>query len=463
MRIALVNTNRVRPPIAPLGLEYCAAALEAHNFAPEILDLCWEDDPAAAIRRFFPSGDFALVGVTLRNLDDSAWASRHSFLPDFLGMLSEIRKATDAVIILGGVGFSIAPAEVLRAAPADGGIRGDGESALADLARSIAAGADWRSVPGLVFRSGGVLQENPPAPPSLDSFPRGRRRFFDHRRYFREGGQAGFETKRGCPSACVFCADPLAKGRAVRLRSPALVADEIADLLDQGIDHLHTCDSEFNLPSSHAEEVCREIIRRGLSGKIHWYAYCSPRPFSRDLARLMKQAGCAGIDFGADAADDGMLACLGRDFTGDDVLDSARKARAAGMAVMLDLLLGAPGETRESLVRTIEAMKGSAADRVGISLGVRVYPGTELARSLGGTREGLSGGKVPAEPLYYLEPAVAPFASELIDRMIGDDPRFLFLDPSRKERNYSYDANRVLEEAIGKGERGAYWDILRRV
>lgn len=463
MRIALVNTNRVRPPIAPLGLEYCAAALEAKGFAPEILDLCWENDPADAIIRFFRSGDFGLAGVTIRNLDDSSCAARHSFLPEILGTVSQIRKATNAVVILGGVGFSIAPEEVLASAAADGGVRGDGEGAMAAIARAIESGEEWRGIPGLVFPFRGAFREIPPAPADLDSFPRGRRRFFDHPRYFREGGQAGFETKRGCPAACTFCADPLAKGSAVRLRSPALVADEVAGLAELRIDRLHTCDSEFNLPLSHAEEVCRELIRRGLPGKVRWYAYCSPRGFSPAFARLMGEAGCAGIDFGADSFDDGMLRLLGRDFTGSEALAAARNAREAGIAVMIDLLLGAPGETRQSIARTIEGAKRSAADRVGISLGVRVYRGTQLERTLRGKPAGLSGGERPADPLYYLEPAVAGCAAGEIDRLVGDDPRFLFLDPSRKERNYSYDANRVLEEAIRQGERGAYWDILRRV
>ena len=98
-------------------------------------------------------------------------------------------------------------------------------------------------------------------------------------RYFAHGGQAGFESKRGCPAACLYCADPVAKGRRLRLRPPTAVADEIAALLAQGIDHLHTCDCEFNLPPEHAIAVCEELIRRGLGRQLRWYAYCAPAPF----------------------------------------------------------------------------------------------------------------------------------------------------------------------------------------
>jgi radical SAM superfamily enzyme YgiQ (UPF0313 family) len=283
-----------------------------------------------------------------------------------------------------------------------------------------------------------------------------RRRWADNTRYFREGGQAGFETKRGCPGRCVYCADPVAKGDATRLRPPAAVADEIESLLQQGIDHLHTCDGEFNLPAWHAREVCAEIVRRGLARRLRWYAYCSPAPFSRELARAMRDAGCVGINFGADNGDAAMLERLGRGFTPCDIVNATRWSKEAGLAVMLDLLLGSPGETAESLTQTIELIKRADPDRAGVSVGVRLYPGTELARRLDIPEQ------YPREPLFFLEPGVAPIVFGLLDRLIGNDRRFLFFDPSKPGLNYNYNANQRLIDAIAGGHRGAYWDILRR-
>ncbi len=234
-----------------------------------------------------------------------------------------------------------------------------------------------------------------------------------------------------------------------RLRPPAAVADELEALLAQGIDHLHTCDAEFNLPERHAFDVCHELTRRGLGGRLRWFAYCAPAPFSAELARAMRAAGCAGINFGADHGDAEMLRRLGRAFTPEDVENAARYAHDAGMAVMLDLLLGSPGESEASLTRAIELAKRSAADCVGVPVGVGVYPGTELARRIEGP--------------FFVEPAVAPFIYSLLDRLIGDDPRFFFFDPSRPDRNYNYSGHTRLAEAIERGERGAYWDILRRL
>jgi radical SAM superfamily enzyme YgiQ (UPF0313 family) len=197
---------------------------------------------------------------------------------------------------------------------------------------------------------------------------------------------------------------------------------------------------------------------------MRWYAYCSPVPFSRELAAAMRDAGCAGINFGVDSGDDSILKRLRRNFTPFDILNATQCSKEAGMAVMLDLLLGSPGETRESLARTIELMRRAEPDRVGVSLGVRIYPGTELARQTASPelRKGLTGGADPFDPVFFLEPEVAPFAFELLDSLIGDDRRFLFFDPSRPDRNYNYNSNQRLVDAIERGFKGAYWDILRR-
>jgi len=464
MPVALVNTNRIKPPIAPIGLEYAAEALHAAGHDVEVLDLCWTEDWDAAIANFFDRTNFHLVGVTLRNIDDSAFTSRQSFLGEFADMVNTIRRHTDALIVLGGVGFSIIPEQILKSCEADAGVWGDGEFVLAELASRIEGKQAWRNLPNLIWGREDGWHRNPPSTPSLANLPPMRRNWMDNPRYFREGGQAGIETKRGCPSPCIYCADPIAKGKEVRTRPPKAVADELESLLELGIDHVHTCDSEFNLPEGHASAVCKEIVRRNLGDKLRWYAYCSPGPFSQELARLMRRAGCVGINFGVDNGDAEMLRRLRRGFVPEDFLHTARSCQEAGIVTMFDLLLGSPGETRRSIVCTIELMRRAEPDRVGVTLGVRVYPGTALANQVmqEERRAGRVGGEDPSEPLFFVEPNIAPFAFELLNDLIGEDRRFLFFDPSRPDRNYNYNANQRLVDAIRKGYRGAYWDILRR-
>ncbi len=465
MKVALINSNRIQPPIAPIGLDYIAEALHAGGHEVDILDLCWEEDWKSAISRFFSDGEFDLTGMTLRNMDDCFFTSRESFLETFSEMVSHVRAYTGSPIVVGGVGYSTAPEEILKICNADVGIWGDGEFILNRMLNRMANKREWTDLPNLVWKKNGKIIRNPVHYYPLDELPPMSRQWVDNRRYYEEGGQLGIETKRGCPMHCIYCADPIAKGDQMRLRSPVEVADELEKLLELGCNHIHTCDSEFNIPEHHAIDICKELIQRDLGEQLRWYAYCSPNPFSQELAKWMRAAGCVGINFGTDSGDERMLKLLQRNYQPADILKSVQYCKDEGIAVMLDLLLGAPGESAESIKNTVEIMKRSEADRIGVALGVRVYGGTPLAKQLleNEMKKGLVGGTGICDPQFFLEPDIEAVAVRMIDQLIGDDDRFFFFHPERKGTDYNYNSNQKLTDAIRDGERGAYWDILRRI
>lgn len=480
MRTLLVNTNLMRPPIAPIGLDYLADALHEAGAQVEVLDLSFEPRAVAtAVAGCAPD----VVGVTLRNTDDCYFAGQDFFLPKVKDLTDAIGQATNAPVVLGGVGFSIMPEAILRFCALDYGVWGEGEFVFPDLARRLSRGEAIQQTPGLVYRINDSYHRNRPGFGDLKSLPTPSRSWVDNPRYFREGGQIGFETKRGCDRSCLFCADPVAKGKTVRLHSPQRVADELKGLLGQGVDHFHTCDAEFNLPEDHALAVCRAITESGLGDQIRWYAYSSPKPFARELADAMVRSGCAGIDFGVDHSDEAMLNRLGRDHRAEDLERIATLCHDLKVPFMFDLLLGGPGETRETLQAVIEFMKRINPSRVGLSVGVRVYPGTPLASLVATSASGLriancgltnpgapESGTRKREPqtdllppVFYISPAVGDDIFSIVGDLVGDDPRFFFADPTKREQNYNYNANQVLEDAIAAGHRGAYWDILRRL
>ncbi len=467
-KVLLVNTNLMKPPVAPLALDYLASALNGYEV--DLLDLCFAEDFAREIDRYFASRNVDAIALTLRNTDDTYFAGRDFFVPVVKEIIDRLKEHTSAPLILGGAGFSIMPEAILRYCDLDLGIWGEGESSLPLLVNRIAAGQDYRDVPGLVYRENEGFRQNPPRYLDLKAMPNPERETVDNRRYFAEGGMGSIETKRGCPKACIYCADPLGKGRRIRMRSPKSVAHEVEALLAMGIDHLHFCDSEFNLPPSHAEAVCREIIRRGLGSKVRWYAYCNPAPFSGELATLFQRAGCAGINFGVDSASDRMLRTLGRNFTPDDLERTADICHSKGIVFMYDLLLGGPGETRDSLRQTIETMKRLSPHRIGAALGIRVFPGTRLADMV--RREGpvtknpnLHGAMDQnfLAPVFYLSSALGENAPHYLSGLIQGDERFFSALADAGDRNYNYNQNQLLVQAIKDGYRGAFWDILRRL
>jgi radical SAM superfamily enzyme YgiQ (UPF0313 family) len=185
----------------------------------------------------------------------------------------------------------------------------------------------------------------------------------------------------------------------------------------------------------------------------------------------MKKAGCVGIDFGADHGCDEQLVRLGRDHRTADLHRVARLCHQHGLVFMFDLLLGAPGETRETVRRTIELMNLLNPSCVGIALGVRLYPGTPLATRLTTRPLAYQPGLVGelennddlTKPVFYVAPELGPDPISYVAEIVNGDQRFFCPDPATQLTNYNYRNNAPLMEAIRKGYRGAYWDILRRV
>jgi len=186
----------------------------------------------------------------------------------------------------------------------------------------------------------------------------------------------------------------------------------------------------------------------------------------------MQRAGCAGINFGADSGNDEMLARLGRDFCRDDIIKAVRLCRQRGIAVMIDLLIGSPGETQQTAAETIEMAKAADPSCAGIALGVRMYPATKLARLVLGEGPLADNPAIWGQaadnddllaPVFYLsaELGAPEQAAGFLSEIIAGDQRFFF-GGSGDERDYDYDDNQALVDAIAGGARGAYWDILRQ-
>ena len=473
MRIVLVNPNPMKPPVTPVSLDYLGSACSDAGIEVDLIDCSVVPDWSKQLSQVLAEKP-TLVGVTVRNIDDSYFASRDFSIRRIIPVLEEIKKSTEAPICLGGVGFSIFTSESLQFCDVPYGICGCGEESLVKLVIALKNKIELETVPGLVWMENGNYRSNAILPVPLEKIDLASRSLIDNRHYFENGGQVGFETKRGCSLNCTYCPEPLIRGKDVRVRNPLNVVEELTSLYNCGINVFHTCDSEFNCPYSHAVQVSQAIIESGLGSKIKWYAYCSPEYFTEELEYLMRQAGCVGIDFGADHGDNTMLRRLGHGYTSDDLIRIRKICLKYNMTCMFDLLLGSPGETKESIETTIHLMEKIKPDRVGISLGVRLYPITRMGRKILEESKGtlsknpslfgdLEDNKSLFRPIYYCDANLGEDVEDWLHGLVGDDRRFLLGRRTDANLNYNYNDNPELIEAIKQGHRGAYWDILRRV
>jgi oxygen-independent coproporphyrinogen-3 oxidase len=83
--------------------------------------------------------------------------------------------------------------------------------------------------------------------------------------------------------------------------------------------------------------------------------------------RGWREAGVTRLSVGVQAFDEGILRTLGRLYTPEEALSFCRRARNGGFdSLSLDLMIGVPGETPETLGRTLEAVRGIAPDHVSL-------------------------------------------------------------------------------------------------
>ena len=110
----------------------------------------------------------------------------------------------------------------------------------------------------------------------------------------------------------------------------------------------------------------------------------NPAAVDQELVDLMKEVGFREVDLGAESCCDATLRALGKDFTKRDVLQAGRLLRQANIPTSWFLLVGAPGETEDTLQETFEtvAQEASHWDLVIVGVGIRAYNGAPIAERL---------------------------------------------------------------------------------
>jgi radical SAM superfamily enzyme YgiQ (UPF0313 family) len=382
MRILLISANKSERLLSvfPLGLAYLAGSLRRKGHEIRGFDVLFHREYKERLKEVIADFCPDVIGISVRNLDNQQYSSPTSFLPNAREVVQICQDSSKAKIIVGGSGFSIAPEQLLDYLGIDLGIVGEGEAAFSDLLQAIEEERDFGHIPGAVVRGEGKIRmAKPRRIEYLDSLEIPNRGIFEPKRYFQEGAVLNVRTKRGCPFQCIYCTTPQIEGNKIRVRTPRKVVDELEMLKkDYGAGEFYFTDNVFNYPAEHAEGICEEIISRGLN--IKWYCIANPCSLSKDLLRLMKEAGCYGLSLGNESGSPHMLRNLRKNFTVEQVSQSCTYCRELGINHTCFLLLGAPGENRKTVDESISMMERLKPDSLHITIGIRLHPNTELAR-----------------------------------------------------------------------------------
>ena len=425
MKVLLVATNQadrfmdsmvVRP--VPIGLAYLAASVDEERHTLKVLDLMFADDAVAEVADAVSEFEPDLIGMSIRNLDNQSSLNPVWNLPAVRDIIERIRQLSDATTLIGGPAFSIMPAECLDYVGADLGIAGDAAEAFATLVERLETGADYRDIPGIVFRDdandGEIVASEGRFTSSFHRAP--RLDLLDMRAYNGSGFGVGVITKL----AQAYYPTPGAdfNGGDWRIREPSEVVDEIRALDDNfGINKVFFIDSGFNIPAEHAKATCRAIIDAGLH--VRWNSYVRPSDEAdAELMGLMKESGCS-------------LALMAEGGRGGEGLDDrlAGLERMSGLCREVDLpftmnmTFGEPGDSESSVEQKLDFLKRVDAAFSVLRVGTRVLPNTGAAQTA--LREGLIESESELmRPTFYTDASVRDWIADRLREEAAEYPRW---------------------------------------
>jgi len=407
MRVTVVSPNRERnpDPLLPIGASTVAALIRQLGHDVRMLDLCHEADPLPAVRWHLADWQPDLVGLSLRNLENNQLLGHRSYLDDMRALVRTVRDVSAAPIVVGGPGYTLFPGEVLEALGLEYGLAGEAEESLGPLLDCIEAGRPPAGIAGVCYRTGGrTVMQGVARGRSFGRSPLPAYDLLDRPAYVAQGAAIPVESKRGCDLSCSFCPDG-ADSSGTKLKPVSATVDEIEALTALvGTNRLHFTDGVFHHPVGHAEELCREIIRRSLV--VRWRCGVNPVGLSLPLLQLMHEAGCRGVALGLDAATGGMLRSYRKGFRPADIAAALTAVRLARIPYTIHILFGGPGETNESVGEALDVLEELAPDdAVFFALGLRVFTGTALQQTP--LQEGrILPGHNMLDPTYYLSRAL---------------------------------------------------------
>jgi len=416
-----VKTEKIKMNALPFGLACVAAATRKAGHKVAMLDLANKydrpDTLRAAIAKFHPE----IIGLTVRNIDDQNIENPRFLLGPVKTIIEECRRVSNAKIVLGGAGYSIFPESALSFLEADMGIQGEGEVSFPALLARMELGANLAGVPGLY-----MIGHDPPCQRGfvrdLDTLPLPDPDLWP----MSSTGEdlwLPVQTRRGCALGCSYCSTAVIEGRAMRKRSPEAVVRWIARWREGGAQRVYFVDNTFNLPPSYAKEICRELLDHGMG--IKWWSILYPKRADKGLLELMAKSGCEQVALGFESGSERILRNMNKRFTREDVRQVSDGIAEQGIRQMGFLLLGSPGETRDSVEESLAFADSLKLDALKITIGVRIYPGTSLAK------RALGEGVISAEdnllfPRFYLAKGLEGWLSETLKAWMRVRPHWMF-------------------------------------
>jgi radical SAM superfamily enzyme YgiQ (UPF0313 family) len=425
MRVLLIsaNTEKTNMPTLPLGLASVATTTRKAGHDVAMADLMVGKDMRSVLKEAIEGFRPEIIGISVRNIDDQNMENPRFLLDPVKEIVSGCQSLSEATIVLGGAGYSIFPESALSFLGADMGIQGEGEVVFPDLIERLERGASLSGLPGL-YLPGHGLQCKRMFAKNLDTLPLPDTDLLSLPSQ-KEELWMPVQTRRGCPLNCSYCSTGTIEGRVLRRHSPEAIVQWIARWQEAGVHQFYFVDNTFNLPPSHAKEICRKLIDHGLNTR--WWSILYPKHVDKELGGLMARAGCEQVSMGFESGSERILKNMNKRFTLKEVRQISEMLSEHGIRRMGFLLLGSPGETRGSVEESLVFADSLKLDTLKITTGVRIYPHTSLAK------KAIDDGVISSHddlllPRFYLAKGLENWLPETLKNWVTTRPHWRIQD-----------------------------------
>jgi len=383
MRMAdKINVVFINPPFClstnprlsvsyPLGLMYIAAALEKKGVKVKIIDLINKRNMRSiiSILKNNPADVFGISMLTHNRYEAFKIAKTIRLL------------YKDSKIVFGGAHPTILYEQLLRSIDVDAIFIGESELSFVDYILNLSEGRDVRAkIPGIAFRNndGAICCTPGKYIEDIDEIPLPAFHLIDINRYKSRFNTVDFHliTSRGCPFHCNFCSLPaIHKGR-YRAHSIARVIEELELIISfKKGNRILFHDDFFSVDSERTRNLCENIIKKGIA--IRWSTRSRVDAVDSDTLRLMKKSGCEEIFYGVETGSLKILKNMNKKFEIEDVIKAFSLTKKGGIRAACGIMLGYPGENKETLSETKKLLSLIRPDKVYFTP-TAILPGTTL-------------------------------------------------------------------------------------
>jgi radical SAM superfamily enzyme YgiQ (UPF0313 family) len=358
--------------VPPLALLSVATVARSSDIDIEFLDAAGEGISHDEIRSRIDHYDLVVCSTSTMTFNED------------VRLLYELKMRNPSLLtVIFGSHPTFMPIDSLKREGVDIVVRKEPEYIIKELLSFLTRGdPSWRQVKGIGFKEEGriVLNDYHPFIQDLDELP-----FLDVDLlpkdviYFnpivRHYPYITTITSRGCHGRCIFCPAPHFYGSRIRARSAENVVEEISFYLSKGYKDIYFRDETFTFNKERVALICDLILTKNLS--FGWICNARVGTIDRELLVLMKRAGCYLIKFGVESGVQEILDASNKGISVDETRRNFEWAREVGIDTHAHLMLGMPGETKETLIETIRFAKEIAPTTATFGI-CTPYPGTPL-------------------------------------------------------------------------------------